>query len=128
MTATIFELLQKPFLQVLLFLLLTILSVFISKPGNADATWVRAGYGFIGFMLVNSILICTVPESWSYFFYSLGFSVAYFLCVGILVSVIIKILKLEGTEESAMIFLFIIYHPVFLLVMLFFKWVYFKLF
>src|SRR6478735_949525 len=102
MVTTIFELLQRPLVQALLFLLLTILSVFIFRPKDSDNTWVRAGYGFIGFMLVNSILICTVPESWSYFFYSLGFSIAYLLCIGILVSAIIKILKLEGTEESSM--------------------------
>lgn len=128
MTEMIFELLQRPFVQVLLFILLTILSVFISGPKNADNTWVIAGYVFIGFMLVNSILICFASNSWSYFFISLGFSVLYLVSISIIIPAIIKVLKIEGSAESAMIFIFIIYHPVFLLFMLFLKWAYFKLF
>jgi hypothetical protein len=128
MTEMIVELLQKPFIQALFFILITILSVFIIGPKDADSTWVIAGYIFIGFMLVNSILICTVSNSWSYFFYSLGFSALYLVSIGIIISTSIKLLKIEGSAESAMIFIFIIYHPVLLLFMLFLKWVYFKIF
>ena len=124
----LFELLQKPFIQVLLFLLLTILAVFIAGPKNADNTWNIAGIVFICFMLVNALLICTVSNSWSYFFYSLLFSVLYLASIAILMPVLIKILKIDGSAESAMIFIFIIYHPVFLLLMLFLKWTYGKFF
>lgn len=128
MTEIIFELLQRPFVQVLFFILITILSVFIIEPKNADSIWVIAGYVFIGFMLVNSILICTVSNGWSYFFYSLGFSALYLVIIGIIITTSIKLLKMEGSAESAMIFIFMIYHPVLLLFILFLKWTYFKLF
>lgn len=124
----LFELLQKPFVQVLFFLVITILAIFIISPKNADNTWNAAGVVFIGFMLVNSILICTVTNSWSYFFYSLGFSLLYIACIAILIPALIKILKIEGSAESAMVFIFILYHPLFLLLMLLLKWGYGKLF
>lgn len=128
MIQTLFEILQKPFAQVVLFILLTILFVFIIGPKNADSTWNIAGIVFIGFMLVNAMFICVVPNSWSYFLYSLGFSVLYLLSIAILIPALIKVLKMNGSEESAMIFIFIIYHPAFLLFMLFLKWAYFKIF
>jgi hypothetical protein len=127
MTEMTIELLQKPFIQALFFILITIISVFIIGPKDADNTWIIAGYIFIGFMLINSILICTVSNSWNYFFHSLGFSALYLMSVGIIIPASIKLLKIEGSAESAMIFIFIIYHPVLLLFMLFLKWAYFKL-
>ncbi len=128
MTEIIFELLQKPFAQMLIFLCLTILSVLIINPQNIDKTWNIAGIVFIGFILVNSILICIATNSWSYFFYSILFSLLYLIIISILIPALIKLLKVEGSGESAMIFLFIIYHPVCLLIMLFLKWTYLKLF
>jgi len=128
MIKNIFELLQRPFVQVLFFILLTIISVFIIRPKNTDTAWSLAGYVFIGFILLNSVLICTVSNSWSYFFYSLGFSILYLGIIAILIPATIKLLKIEGSGESAMIFIYIIYHPVLLLFMLFLKWGYFKLF
>ncbi len=128
MTEIIFELLQKPFVQMLLFLCLTILSVLIIKPKDCDKTWNIAGIVFIGFILVNSILICIATNSWSYFFYSILFSLLYLIIISILIPALINLLEVEGSGESAMIFLFIIYHPVCLLLMLFLKWAYFKLF
>jgi hypothetical protein len=124
----IFELLQKPFVQVLSFITLTILSIAIVGPKNTENTWLMAGYFFIGFMLVNSVLILFATNSWSYLFYSLLFSVLYLVGVSIVISTIGKILKIEGSGESAMIFLVAIYHPVLLLAMMFLKWSYLKLF
>jgi hypothetical protein len=42
---------------------------------------------------------------------------------GVLVSLLIKALKVDGSEESAMIFLFIIYHPVILLLVILLRWI-----
>jgi hypothetical protein len=97
-------------------------------PKNAENTWNIAGFVFIGFMLINSIFISFTPNSWKYFFYSLGFSVLYLVSISVMIPAFIKILKIEGSAEGAMIFIFIIYHPVLLLFMLFLKWAYFKFF
>ncbi len=126
MAETLYELIQKPFVQVLFFLLLTILSFFTFSPKNADQAWTMAGFIFIGFMLVNSLLICFASNGWIYFFLSLGYSVLYLLGVAMLMPTMIRLLKIEGTAESGMIFIFIIYHPAFLLVMMFLKWAYLK--
>lgn len=128
MTEMIFEILQKPFVQMLFFLCLTILSVLIIKPKNCDKTWNIAGIVFIGFILANSLLICTVSNNWTYYFSSILFSLLYLIIISIIIPALIKLLKIEGSGESAMIFITIIYHPVCLLMMLFLKWTYFKLF
>jgi len=128
MTEMIFELLQKPFIQVLAFLLLTIISIVVIGPKNADSTWNIAGIIFIVFMIVNAIVICVVPQHWTYFFYSLGCSILYLISIAVIIPIMTKLFKIEGAGESAMIFIYIIYHPVFLLFMLFLKWVYFKVF
>jgi len=128
MAEMILELLQRPFVQMLGFVLLTIPTIFIIGPKNADHVWTIAGFIYIGFILVNSILIFFASPGWSYFFYSLGFSVLYLVSIFIVITALIKLLKIEGSGESAMTFLFIIYHPVFLLFVLFLKWAYYKLF
>lgn len=125
---TIFELLQKPFVQLLLAMLLTILFISILGPKNTDHTWNIAGLVYIGFMIINSILICTVSNSWRYLIYSLGFSIVYLVCISMIVPAITKFLKIEGSAESAMIFISFIYHPVLLLAMIFLKWAYLKIF
>ena len=128
MTELIFEILQKPYAQALLFLLLTVLFVFIIGPKSTEHVWSIAGIIFIGFMLVNSMYICFASNSLSYFFYSLLFSILYIGCVAVLLTVLIKLLKTDGSDEGAMIFIFIIYHPAFLLFVLFLKWAYLKMF
>ena len=124
----ILELLQKPFIQVLVFLLLTIISISIIGPKNTENTWNVAGIIFIVFMIVNAIVICFAAHHWTYFFYSLGCSVLYLISIAVIIPIMTKLLKIEGAGESAMIFIYIIYHPVFLLFMLFLKWVYVKVF
>gem|GEM_PF-1115250 len=128
MTDIISELIQKPFVQVISFIILTILVICIIGPKNTDNTWSLAGYFFFGFMLLNSVLLWNVSNSWSYFFYSLGFSILYLVSISVIIPGIIKIAKIDGSAESAMIFIYIIYHPVLLLVVLFAKWAYLKLF
>mgnify|MGYP001250918149 CR=1 FL=1 len=122
------ELLQRPFVQMLAFVLLTIPAISIIGPKSADHAWTIAGFIYIGFILVNSILICFASHSWSYFFYSLGFSVLYLVSIFIVITILIRLFKIEGSGESAMTFLFIIYHPVLLLFILFLKWAYLKIF
>lgn len=124
MMAFIYELFQKPGIQLLFFILLTIVVVLVIKPENSDKAWSIAGYIYLSYMLINTILICTVPDHWNYFFYSLGFSVLYLLCISPLVPALIKILKIEGPEDNAMMFIYILYHPVLLLFALLLKWAY----
>lgn len=111
-------------IQVLTFILLTILSIVILRPKTTDKAWSAAGIVFTGFMLLNSVLLWFAPDTWSYFFYSLGFSVLYLVSIAVLLPVLIKGLKIQGSAESAMVFIFIIYHPILLLLVLFAKWVY----
>ncbi len=128
MAEALFELLQKPFVQFLLFIPLTILAVLVFGSKNTESTWTVAGFVFIGFVVLNSIFIFFATNHWSYFLYSLGFSVLYLTTIAILLPLLIKILKIEGSGESAMVFIFIIYHPVCLLLLMFLKWVYLKIF
>ncbi len=118
------EPIKGPFVQMLVFVSLTVLSVFIIKPKSTDKAWSRAGIVFTGFMLVNSAVLWFASNAWSYFFYSLGFSVLYLVSMAILLPALIKGLKIQGSAESAMVFIFIIYHPLLLLAVLFFKWIY----
>jgi hypothetical protein len=128
MKESIFELIQKPFIQFLISISLTILLILFIGNKSAEKTWTLAGLFFIGFIVINSIIICTIPNTWTYFFYSLGFSVLYLICVAVLIPFLIKKMNIEGSGESGMIFIFIIYHPLFLLFVLFLKWLYLKVF
>lgn len=67
MAEAIIALLQKPFIQASLFLLLAILSILLIGPKNADKTWLTAGMIFIGFMLTNSLYIAFASDTWRYF-------------------------------------------------------------
>lgn len=59
---------------------------------------------------------------WHYFFYSIGFALAYILVIAILMRGVLSILKLKSSEESAMAFLIVIYQPVALIVVMLIKW------
>ncbi len=124
MTPTLYELIQKPYAQVLFGLILTTLSIFVIRPKNPDRTWARAGIVYIGFILTNSLLLFIIEDSWTYILCSLGFSVLYLFLIAMLIPATLKILKLEGSAESAMVFIFIIYHPVLMVMVLFLKWIY----
>ncbi|MDF2454770.1 MAG: hypothetical protein K0R51_763 [Cytophagaceae bacterium] len=124
MIETIVEPVKGPLIQALTFILLTVLAIFVFRPENTDKGWSLAGMVFIGFMAVNSVLLWLASDTWTYFFYSLGFSVLYLVCIAILLPALLKGLNIQGSAESAMVFIFIIYHPILLLVVLFSKWVY----
>jgi cation transporter-like permease len=78
---------------------------------------------YIAFILTNAVFLLFEDSTWTYFFISLASSLLYILVAGSLVSLLIRVLKIRGSGESAMIFVSIIYHPVILLLMIFVKWI-----
>lgn len=114
---------QKPAYQALVFLLLTPILVLVIQPKSADNTWRIAAYIFFGFLSVNAVLLWFNDSPWRYFFYSIGFSVGYLLVIAIMMRGLLSILKLKSSEESAMAFLVIIYHPFALLLVMAAKWI-----
>ncbi|MFZ1805611.1 MAG: hypothetical protein WAU36_00225 [Cyclobacteriaceae bacterium] len=121
------EALHKPIYHALPFLLFTIPLVLLSFPKNANGAWLIAGYCYLAFIVLNIVLQWFSENQWQYFFHSIGFSVAYILVIAMIMPILIKLLKLEGSGESAMAFLFIIYHPVGLLIVMLAKWIYIKI-
>jgi len=122
----LFQLIQKPIYQALLFVLLTIVFAFMLKPKSADKLWVICGLIYCAFILSNAVLSFWAVDVWPYFFVSLGCSLLYLAVIAVTVKVLMNILKLEGSEESAMVFLVVIFHPVALLLAIFLKWAFFK--
>lgn len=117
------SLLSRPLYQSIFFILITLIIAPFLKGKPANAFWNFAGVLYIGFILVNSVFLLFEESVWKYFFISLGLSVVYVLIAGTMIEFLIKLLKVEGSGESGMIFLFVIYHPVVLLVIIFGKWV-----
>ncbi|MEZ4945427.1 MAG: hypothetical protein R2804_07875 [Cyclobacteriaceae bacterium] len=126
MKEILFDTLHKPLYQALLLLLVTIPILLLSSPKNADSAWLIAGFCYLAFIVLNIVAQWFSVNQWQYFFYSISFSIAYILVIAVIMPILIKLLKLEGAGESAMAFLFIIYHPVGLLIVMFAKWIYFK--
>ncbi len=126
MGLTLFEWLQKPFHQLLLFIPITLVCFLVTRQVKVDSAWTLAGLVYACFILVNSIFICFAEKPWYYFLISLGVSVLYIIIIGILLPFLIKLMKMEGTGESGMIFLIIIYHPLALVLAIFLKWLYLK--
>lgn len=121
------KLLQKPFYQVLLFVLVTVFALAALHVPNASDAWSIAGYIFIIFMLINAVLLWFASIPWRYFFHSICFGLMYLLLISILMPGLLKLLQLNGSVESAAIFLFIIYQPGLLLAALIFRWVHYKI-
>lgn len=120
--------LQKPIYQPIPFILLTIVVAVIVRPRSVDSFWVIAGLIFAAFLIFNSVLIGFTDAIWLYFFYSIGISILYLLTISVIAPILIKIINADGSGESAMMFLMIIYHPVLLLLAIFIKWILVKLF
>ena len=119
----VYTFIQNPAYQALLFLLLTVVLVFVIRPGSADAAWVVAVNTFIFFMIVNAGLLWFEESPWRYFFYSIGCGVGYVLFIAIIMAGLLKVLQLKGSEESAMAFLILIYQPFALLLVIAAKWI-----
>lgn len=114
---------QKPAYQALLFLLLTPILIFVIQPKSADMAWTIAAYTFGLFLMVNAGLLWFDDSPWRYFFYSIGFAVAYLLLIAIIMPGLLRILRLESSGESAMAFLILIYQPFALLLVMLAKWI-----
>ena len=119
----VYLLIQKPAYQALLFLLLTPILIFVIQPKSADTAWLIAAYTFVLFLIVNAGLLWFDDSPWRYFFYSIGFAVGYLLFIAIIMPGLLKVLKLKGSEESAMAFLILIYQPFALLLVMLVKWI-----
>ena len=119
----VYLLIQKPLYQALLFLFLTPIVIFVIQPKSADMAWLIAVYTFVLFLIVNAGMLWFDDSPWRYFFYSLGFAVAYLLLIAIIMPVLLRVLNLESSEESATAFLILIYQPFALLLVMLAKWI-----
>ncbi len=116
------EYLTKPYSHCVVFLVLTFLILVLIRPKDANVMYTIAGVVYVFFILTNSVLIYFTENSWSYFFISLLFSVIYILAFSVLSSLYVRLADVDGSGESGMIFLVIIYHPVALLLVMGMKW------
>ena len=113
----------NPAYQALLFLLITPILIFAIRPKTTDAAWSIAAYAFALFLIVNAGLLWFDNSPWRYFFYSIGVAVGYLLIIAIFMPGLLRVLRLKGSEESAMAFLVLIYQPFALLLVMLSKWV-----
>ena len=123
MSVTINGYLSRPHVHVLIFLAISLAVFFVLRPKDANSLYSMAGVVYAVFILANSILIFYAPNTWSYFFTSLLFSLVYLLAIALMTSMYIHLAKVEGSGESAMVFLVVMYHPLALLFMIFLKWI-----
>lgn len=114
---------QNPAYQALLFLLLTPILIFAIRPKSSDKVWDIAAYIFVLFLIVNAGLLWFDESPWRYFLYSIGVAVGYLLFITIIISGLLRVLQLKGSEESAMAFLILIYQPFALLLVMLAKWI-----
>jgi bacteriorhodopsin len=119
----VYLLLQKPAYQALLFLLLTPILIVVFQPRTSDSAWLIAAFMIILFLVVNAALLWFDDSPWRYFFYSIGVAVAYLPLIAIIMRGLLNVLKLKGSEESAMAFLILIYQPFALLLVMLVKWI-----
>lgn len=120
----VYSLIQQPAYQALLFLLLTPIVILIIRPKSADTAWLIAACTFVLFLIVNAGLLWFDDSPWRYFFYSIGFTVGYLLIIAIIIPVLLRVLRLESSGESAMAFLILIYQPIALLLVMLAKWIF----
>jgi hypothetical protein len=123
MDLNFYALIQKPFYQTLIFLLLTPIVIFLMQPKTADKAWAIAAFVFAVYLLFNAVMLWFDDRSWRYFFISIGFAVGYLGIVALIMSGLVKVLQLKGSGESAMAFLVMMYQPVALLLVMFAKWI-----
>jgi hypothetical protein len=114
---------KKPAYQVLLFLLLTPILIFVIRPQSSDMAWLIAAYTFVLFLIVNAGLLWFDDNPWRYFGYSIVCAFGYLLLVAIIMRVLLSVFRLEGSEESAMAFLIMIYQPFALMLVMLVKWI-----
>lgn len=123
MNFSISEFLSKPYGLAIGFLVVMLFIFVLLRPKNPNTLYTIAGVLYVIFILANSVMIFFAENTWSYFFISLLFSLLYLFAVELLTSTYIRIARADGSGESAMIFLVIIYHPFVLLLAILVKWV-----
>jgi hypothetical protein len=119
---------ERPLLQMVVFIVLSVVTIPVVKPKNADLVWTIAGAIYAVFIVVNSVLICLVSKVWPYFFSSMLCSFVYLLVAGLAIPTYISITKTVGSNESGMVFIMAMYHPLASLLVIFLKWTYQKVF
>ena len=119
-----FPYLSTPLYLTIGFFLLTILSLLIFGKDQAESLWNIGGIVFGCYIIFSAILILWVDTGWSYFFSILGYSLLYLVFTGILIQLIIQVRQIPGSNESAMVFLIIMFHPLLLLFFKFAKWLF----
>jgi hypothetical protein len=119
----VYSLVQRPVWQAIFFVLLTPIVLLILQPKTADRAWVFAACTFIAFLVVNAALIWFDDRPWRYFFSSIGVAIGYLFAIAIVMSGLLKVMKLKSSGESAMTFLVIIYQPFALLLVMLVKWI-----
>ena len=119
----VYLLVQKPLYQALLFLLLTPILILVFQPKSPDTAWSIAAYTFGLFLIVNAGMLWFDDSPWRYFFYSIGCSLVYLLVIAVIMPGMLKVLRVKGTEESAIAFLILIYQPFALVLVMLAKWI-----
>ncbi len=113
---------NRPYFQALFFLLLTLLVLCVWRPKTANAAWMIAAFLFFFFLTANTVMLWFAANAWRYFLLSLGCSVGYVFLIGFLIQKLEPMLKFEGSGESAMAFLVVIFHPFAMLLLMLVKW------
>ena len=119
---SIADFIQKPWWQLVTFIVLTLLVLLALRTRSAETLWTTAGAIYVLFLLTNSVLIWKADHTWTYFFVSVGLSILYILLISGITSAYEAMIDLQGSGESGMIFLVVIYHPVALLAVITIKW------
>jgi hypothetical protein len=106
---------NRPLYQAAFFILIMVLMFLGVRPAKSETLWMMAGATYALFILLNAIMIWFSDSRWTYFFVSLLVSVAYLIVANSLIKGYSNFFKTDGSDESSMIFLVIMYHPVALL-------------
>lgn len=123
MDSNLYLLIQKPPYQAILFLLLTPILIVVLRPRSTDSAWLIAAYTFALFLMVNAGMLWFADSPWRYFFYSIGSAVGYLVLTAIMMPAVLKVLRLEGSGESATAFLILIYQPFALFLVMVARWI-----
>ena len=118
----------RPYLQAVVFLLVSLLALLIVRPREVNAVYTLSGVIYALFIIVNCVMLFYVPKVWPYFLLSMLFSVLYLIAVALLIELYVRVFSASGDGESGMIFLVIMYHPLAALLAIFCKWAYQQLF
>jgi hypothetical protein len=117
-------LIHSPFVQAIFFLILIPIVIPVLRPSSTEHIYNTAGILFVLFIVVNTVLLFWSPTPWRYFFISVLAAVLFIMVAYQIAVIFIKyIYKIEGSGESSMIFLVIMYHPPALLIAMLIKWI-----